>query len=138
MEAQQPREGSKRDSAISIDSNADDPAPLENKLLLVYPFKFNKEKLQEIFPKLTKLAAHCFGIEETIVEVEEPDNGAEESSLRDYLIIREDDRERLRPKTFFNHTIVDFWMSWNLSYFGFALYFKPALRPFDLKFISYF
>jgi Ulp1 family protease len=100
----------------------------ENKLLVVYPFKVEEEKLQEISSKLTELSGDRLGVAETPVaesDTDDPDDAnAEEnevdrnpdssdtSSRTHYLTIREDDRERLQPGQFLNDTLVDFWMSW--------------------------
>ena len=119
----------------------------KNKLLLVYPFKVDEEKLQEISSNLTELGGNCLGVAETFVEAEESDNEAEDgneadrdpalsntSSRMHYVTIREDDMKRLSPGQFLNDALVDFWMSWYLSYFCFALNSKPPLIPFDLTF----
>ena len=101
----------------------------ENKLLVVYPFEVEEEKLKAISSDLTELNGNRLGVDEVEAEeydtdVTEDDNqedGADESnnnvenapSTRShYLTIREDDKDRLEPGQFLNDTLVDFWMSW--------------------------
>ena len=125
MEAQQPREGATHHSAISVDSDADALTPThnssKNKLLLVYPFKVDEEKLQEISSNLTELGGNRLGVAETFVEAEESDNEAEDgneadrnpalsntSSRMHYVTIREDDMKRLSPGQFLNSALLTF------------------------------
>lgn len=98
----------------------------ENKLLVVYPFDVENEKLYGISSHLKELGGDSLGIADSIISKFTTDD--DETDIKDecnensvmgcgYLTIREDDKERLEPGQFLNDTLVDFWMSWSVHSF---------------------
>ena len=90
----------------------------DNKLLLIYPFDFDKEKLSKAASGLKELGGDLLGLDRTEVSAQgqvDRDQVSEElkkSSRTHYVTIRDDDKERLCQGQFLNDTLVDFWMRW--------------------------
>lgn len=96
----------------------------ENKLLVVYPFGVDEAILSEAASGLKELGGDLLGIDDMDdtkppaasamqgVKSDVEDDVKGKSSRTHYIIIRDDDVERLCPGQFLNDTLVDFWMRW--------------------------
>jgi len=96
----------------------------ENKLLVVYPFGVGEAILSEAASGLKELGGDLLGIDDMDdtkppaasamqgVKSDVEDDVKGKSSRTHYIIIRDDDVERLCPGQFLNDTLVDFWMRW--------------------------
>ena len=109
----------------------------ENKLLVVYPFDVEDEKLLSISSGFKELGGDSLGVDKSVTSKSATDGG--EADYKDderygnsvigsgYLTIREDDKERLEPGQFLNDTLVDFWMSWLVHFLQSVLSFGAII-----------
>lgn len=94
-----------------------------NKLLVMYPFVVDEAVLKKAASGLKELGGDLLGIEcvgdskpvsaSAMQGVQSHVSSGEGKSTRThYVLIRDEDVERLRPGQFLNDTLVDFWMRW--------------------------
>jgi len=81
----------------------------ENKLLLVFPFEADEAVLSGAAADLTELGGKLFGLE---VDTPPANTTKKLPPRTHYIIISEEDKDRLSPVQFLNDTLVDFWMKW--------------------------
>lgn len=121
-----------------IDVDAKTFSGSENKLLVVYPFDVEDEKLLSISSRFKELGGDSLGVDKSVLSKSATDGG--EGDYKDYerygnsdvigggyITIREDDKERLEPGQYLNDTLVDFWMSWLVHFLKAVLSFGAII-----------